>query len=42
MIYVDEAGKPTGYEDVFTKIEMCRRHYAAAGLGEAYVDQFIR
>jgi len=27
---------------VFTKIEMCRRHYAAAGLGEAYVDQFIR
>jgi len=27
---------------VFTKIEMCRRHYAAAGLGEAYVDQFVR
>ena len=42
MIYVDEAGKTTGYEDVFTKIEMCRRHYAAAGLGEAYVDQFVR
>jgi 2,4'-dihydroxyacetophenone dioxygenase len=42
MIYVDEAGQPTGYEDVFTKIEMCRRHYAAAGLGEAYVDRFRR
>jgi len=42
MIYVDEAGKTTGYEDVFTKIEMCRRHYAAAGLGEAYVDAFVR
>jgi len=26
MIYVDDAGKATGYEDVFTKIEMCRRH----------------
>ena len=27
MVYVDEAGRGTGYEDVFTKIEMCRRHY---------------
>lgn len=42
MIYVDEAGQTTGYEDVFTKITMCRRHYAACGLGEGYVDQFIR
>jgi len=31
-----------GYEDVFTKIDLCRRHYAGAGLGEAFVDQFIR
>ena len=42
MVYVDEAGKVTGYEDVFTKIEMCRKHYAAVGLGEGYVDQFVR
>ena len=42
MVYVDVAGNTTGYEDVFTKIAMCRRHYAAVGLGEAYVDQFIR
>jgi 2,4'-dihydroxyacetophenone dioxygenase len=42
MIYVDEAGNTTGYEDVWTKIEMCRRHYAAVGLGESFVDQFIR
>jgi 2,4'-dihydroxyacetophenone dioxygenase len=42
MVYVDEAGQPTGYEDVFTKIEMCRRHYEAVGLGTAYVDQFVR
>ena len=42
MYYVDPWGKPLGYEDVFTKIDMCRRHYDAAGLGKTYVDQFIR
>lgn len=42
MIYVDESGKQTGYEDVFTKLEMCRRHYAECGLGADYVDQFVR
>ncbi|MES2990032.1 MAG: 2,4'-dihydroxyacetophenone dioxygenase family protein [Pseudomonadota bacterium] len=42
MIYMDEAGNTTGYEDVFTKIEMCRHHYAACGLGREYVDQFLR
>jgi 2,4'-dihydroxyacetophenone dioxygenase len=42
MFYCDPYGNYTGYEDVFTKIDMCRKHYAAAGLGEGYVDQFIR
>ena len=42
MIYLDAAGRQTGYEDVFTKIEMCRAHYAAVGLGEDYVDRFVR
>ena len=42
MVYVDEAGEVTGYEDVFTKIAMCRKHYAACGLGEAYVDALVR
>ena len=42
MVYVDEAGVPTGYEDVFSKIEMCRKHYIANGLGAAFVDQFVR
>ncbi|MBB6563541.1 quercetin dioxygenase-like cupin family protein [Acidovorax soli] len=42
MVYVDAQGQPTGYEDVFTKIEMCRRHYAANGLGADYIDQFVR
>lgn len=42
MIYVDEANAHSGYEDVFTKIDMCRKHYAAVGLGAEYLDQFIR
>ncbi len=42
MLYVDPYGKTIGFEDVFTKIEMCRKHYAEVGLGEDYVDQFIR
>jgi quercetin dioxygenase-like cupin family protein len=42
MIYVDENGAPVAYEDVFTKIEMCRAHYEKAGLGAGYVDRFIR
>jgi 2,4'-dihydroxyacetophenone dioxygenase len=42
MIYVDPDGAVQAYEDVFTKIELCRRHYAKVGLGEDYVTQFIR
>ena len=42
MIYLDESGRQTGYEDVFTKIEMCRGHYAAVGLGPEFVDRFAR
>jgi quercetin dioxygenase-like cupin family protein len=42
MYYVDPWGAHEGYEDVFTKIDMCRRHFASVGLGAAYVDQFIR
>ena len=42
MIYLDDNGKTTGYEDVFTKIEMCRKHYNDVGLGADYIDQFIR
>lgn len=42
MIYLDEQGRQTGYEDVFTKLEMCRAYYEAVGLGAGYVDQFVR
>jgi 2,4'-dihydroxyacetophenone dioxygenase len=42
MIYVDPDGGCVGYDDVFTRIERCRAHYSANGLGEGYVAQFIR
>ena len=42
MYYVDENGNHTGFEDVFSKIDMCRKHYIECGLGADYVDQFIR
>lgn len=42
MYYVDPWGKPLGYEDVFTKIDMCRAHFEAVGLGASFTDQFIR
>jgi len=42
LVYYDAAGQPVGHDDVHTKIDLCRRHYAAVGLGEDYVDQFIR
>ena len=42
MVYLDENGNHTGYEDVFTKIEMCRKYYGEVGLGADYADQFIR
>jgi quercetin dioxygenase-like cupin family protein len=42
LIYVDEQSRPTGYDDVHTKIALCRSHYRRVGLGEDYVRQFIR
>jgi 2,4'-dihydroxyacetophenone dioxygenase len=42
MIYLDADGRQSGYEDVFTKIEMSRAHYADVGLGAGYVERFIR
>lgn len=41
-IYVDPDGKPTGVEDVFTKLENARMHYERVGLGASYADRFIR
>jgi 2,4'-dihydroxyacetophenone dioxygenase len=40
--YVDPDGQVTGIEDVFTKLDLARRHYAAIGLGAEYADRFVR
>lgn len=42
MLYLDADNRQVGFEDVFTKIDMCRKHYTAVGLGADYVDQFVR
>ena len=42
MYYPDPWGKGMGFEDVFTKIDMCRKHFEAVGLGADYANQFIR
>lgn len=41
-VYIDQEGRAIGYEDVFTKIEHCRRHYAEIGLGADFVRRFMR
>ena len=40
--YLDEQGRQTAYEDVFSKIDMCRKHYVEVGLGADFVSQFVR
>ncbi len=42
LMYVDPQGASTGYDDVFTRLDKARAHYTAVGLGERYVEQFIR
>ena len=42
LIYFDEQNRPVGHDDVHTKIELCRDHFAQVGLGEDFVEQFIR
>ncbi|MFO0905507.1 MAG: 2,4'-dihydroxyacetophenone dioxygenase family protein [Pirellulales bacterium] len=42
LIYFDDELRPCGHDDVHTKIALCRKHYAANGLGESFVEQFIR
>ncbi len=42
MYYVDQDGENIGYEDVYTKIGICRRHRTEVGQDKDYVDQPIR
>ena len=41
-VYLDADGHPTGFEDVFTKIERARSHYAAVGLTPELLNHLIR
>lgn len=42
LIYTDEAGRQIGYEDVFTRLALCRDHYARTGRDPAELDALIR
>lgn len=42
ITYVDPDGNVTGFEDVFTRLETCRRHFETVGLGADFVNQFIK
>ena len=48
MVYVNgrgergEHGEHSGCEDVFTKLELCKRRDTANGLGARYVRQFVQ
>ena len=42
LLYCDNDGKVTGYDDVFTKLELTKIHYQKIGLSEDYIQQLIR
>lgn len=42
LLYCDPDGKVVGAEDVFTKLELAKKYYKEIGLGEDFVNQFIR
>ena len=42
LLYCDVDGNVVGAEDVFTKLELAKKHYASMGLGEDFVQQFVR
>jgi 2,4'-dihydroxyacetophenone dioxygenase len=42
LTFVDPDGNAFGYDDVFTRLERARAHYAAVGLGEALVESMVR
>jgi 2,4'-dihydroxyacetophenone dioxygenase len=42
LLYCDPDGKVVGAEDVFTKLELAKQHYKSVGLGEDFVQQFVR
>jgi len=42
LMHVDAAGEVTGYVDVFTRLEDCKKHYQKSGLGSEEIERLIR
>lgn len=42
LIYVAPDGTAMGYDDVFTRLELTRQHFAAVGVGSAALESMIR
>lgn len=42
LLYCDVDGKVVGKDDVFTKLQKAKEYYASIGLGEDFVQQFVR
>ena len=42
VVYVDDAGNVTGYDDVFVRLDRYERHCRAAGIADDWVRSLIR
>ncbi|CAB9505281.1 Cupin 2, conserved barrel [Seminavis robusta] len=42
LLYCDVDGNVVGADDVFTKVELAKKHYEKVGLGADFVQQFVR
>jgi 2,4'-dihydroxyacetophenone dioxygenase len=42
LLYCDVDGNVVGADDVFTKLELAKKHYEKVGLGADFVQQFVR
>lgn len=42
LLYVDDNDEIIGFDDVFSKLDKAKKWYAECGLGENYVEQFVR
>ena len=41
MVYVNSQGNTFGYEDVFSKIDMCKRYYKKIGLASITLPSIL-
>ena len=42
LLYVDDNDEVIGFDDVFSKLEKAKKWYAKCGLGEDYIQKFVR